>query len=165
MILRGRVGGEVKTYRSRFTLPAEDVAYPELGRLWAFAAIEELRAEMDYLGEKADTKQVIVDVAVEYGLVIGDTSMLVVREEVFNQLSIPRVNQKRVEKENKARTARAQKPVVAQQNRVDTKQLMFSGSRPTLPNGGGAMSPWLALAMLLFMATLKLHRIRNSSAV
>jgi len=115
-------------------LPEQSTQHPELERLWAYAAIEELQAKIDYLGTDKDAEQAITDTAIEYGLVTDYTSMIVVRDEVFKALNIQRNNQQRVEKEQKARELRAQQPVTAQQNRVDQQQPMFIDSSSAQPN-------------------------------
>ncbi|MFY0678508.1 MAG: VWA domain-containing protein [Neptuniibacter sp.] len=177
--LTGTVNGKKKTYSTRFNLPEAAVHHPELERLWAFAAIEELQAEMDYLGTDKDAEQAIVDTAVEYGLVTDYTSMLVVRDEVFKALNIDRNNQKRVEKEQIARDARNNQAITAQQNRVDTQKPMFADSQSAQANqsqqratvtparsgsGGGAVSPWLLILIAASIALLQLTRFRSSDS-
>lgn len=169
--LTGIINGEKKTYSARFTLPENSTDHPELERLWAFAAIEELNAEMDYLGAEADTKQAIVDTAVEYGLVTDYTSMIVVRDEVFKTLNIQRTNKLRVEKEEQAREHRNAATITEQMNRVDKQQPMFakqsdpnqSQQRQTVTtqrygNGGGAVSPWLVIFIAASIALIQLGR-------
>lgn len=132
--LTGTINGEKKTYTTRFNLPEQASHHPELERLWAFTAIEELQAQMDYLGSDKDSEQAIVDTAVEYGLVTDYTSMLVVREEVFKALNIQRTNKARTVKENTARELRLNNTIQAQQHRVDQKRPMFvdqSTAQPT----------------------------------
>jgi Ca-activated chloride channel family protein len=123
--LTGTINGEKKTYTTRFNLPEQASHHPELERLWAFTAIEELQAKMDYLGNDKDSEQAIVDTAVEYGLVTDYTSMLVVREEVFKALNIQRTNKARTDKENTARELRLNSTIQSQQYRVDQKKPMF----------------------------------------
>jgi Ca-activated chloride channel family protein len=169
--LTGIINGEKKTYTTRFTLPEVATDHPELERLWAFAAIEELNAEMDYLGAEADTEQAIVDTAVEYGLVTDYTSMIVVRDEVFKTLNIQRTNKLRVEKEDQARQHRNTATVTEQMNRVDKQQPMFakqsdlnqSQQRQTVTtqrygNGGGAVSPWLVIFIAASIVLIQLGR-------
>ncbi|MGB0204616.1 MAG: VIT and vWA domain-containing protein [Neptuniibacter sp.] len=169
--LTGIINGEKKTYTTRFILPEAATDHPELERLWAFAAIEELQAEMDYLGAEADAEQAIVDTAVEYGLVTDYTSMIVVRDEVFKALNLERSNKLRVEKEQLAREHRKTAPVSEQMNRVDKQQPMFakqsdpnqSQQRQTVTtqrygNGGGAVSPWLVIFIAASIALIQLGR-------
>jgi Ca-activated chloride channel family protein len=151
--LHAKVGGEERHYNTAIAFPETDASHPELERLWAFATIEKLQSNMDYYGADADTEQAITDIAKQYGLVTNYTSMLVVREEVFQQLNIDRSNQKRVEKEQKAREQRAQEQ--AKNTRVDQQQPMFNQSRPTLGggNGGGASDVWMILGLMLLLGT------------
>jgi Ca-activated chloride channel family protein len=111
---------------------------PEIERLWAFAAIEDHLQEIADFGEDADRKQAVVDLAVEHGLVTTYTSMIVVRDEVFQQLGIDRRNSARLAIEDEARTERAVQQVASR--RVDSAQPMFQSNRPNYDNGSGAGS-------------------------
>ena len=134
-----RIADREVAYRTRFEFPAQSTLNPEIERLWAFAAIEDLQHRMDYLGEDADSRQAIVDLAVEYGLVTDYTAMVVVRDEVFDAHGIKRSNQTRLAIEEAARAQRAQRPAVSR--RVDSQQPMHS-SRITL--WPGTCSPRMA---------------------
>ncbi|MCF7992758.1 MAG: VWA domain-containing protein [Thiohalocapsa sp.] len=145
--LSGEISGKPIAYQTRFDFPARSTQNPELERLWAYDRIRAMQQEMADFGDDADIRQGIVDLAVEYGLVTDHTSMLVVRDEVFDSLGIERRNAKRSEVE---RAARAQREQLAQQRRVDQAQPMFSGSQPRLGGGGaGALSAWQVVLMLL----------------
>ncbi|MEJ2621217.1 MAG: VIT and VWA domain-containing protein [Candidatus Thiodiazotropha sp.] len=154
--IEGKISGQQKTYTSRFEFPSQSTRNPEIERLWAYATIEALQNKIDYLGEDADSRQAIVDVAQEYGLVTDYTSMVVVREEQFQQHGIDRHNQARVTKEQTARQQRAATPVAS--NRVDTQQPMFNKPRAYPSHGGGALGPWL---LLLLIPLLKARRQSN----
>ncbi len=146
--LGGKVSGKPKEYSSRFEFPSQSTRNPEIERLWAFATIEDLQNQMDYLGEDADSRQAIVDLAKEYGLVTDYTSMMVVREEQFQHYGIERRNQARVATEQAARQQRSATPVV--DNRVDTQQPMYDKPRAypsSRHSGGGALGPWLLLLL------------------
>ena len=113
-----------------------------------------LRSEHPHLpkynfGEKADIKQAITDLGVEYSLVTDYTSLVIVREEVFQAENIVRDNASRVAKEEQARAQRANNPV--QNNRQDTQQPMYNNPRPNLGGnaGGGAAGPWTLLVLLI----------------
>ena len=149
--IKGRVSAEQKTYRTRLDFPSQSTLNPEIERLWAYASIEDLQNRIDYLGEDSDSKQAIVDLAVEYGLVTNYTSMVVVREEVFQQLGIDRNNAARVAREQQAANQRQAAPV--RDHRQDTHQPAFNGPRayPKSGDGGGAMGPW---ALLLIVSLL-----------
>ena len=149
LAITGKIAGEEKRYSTRFNFPREETRNPEIERLWAYANIEDLQNTIDYLGEDADSQQAIVDIAKEYGLVTNYTSMLVVREEVFQQYNIDRNNKQRVDKENLAREQRQLTPV--RDNRVDSQQPAFNQPRAypkSSGGGGGAVGPWTLLLLL-----------------
>ncbi|MES9960199.1 MAG: VIT and VWA domain-containing protein [Sedimenticola sp.] len=153
--LKGKISGTKTEYRTRFAFPDRATDNPELERLWAYATIEHLGSEIEDFGEKADLKQAIVDLGVEYGLVTDYTSMVVMRDEMFEQRGIERRNKKRLAIEESARQQRAQR--TAQSRRVDTSSPMFSSNRATTrsSSGGGAFAPLdvaLLLTILLVMA-------------
>ncbi|MFK7977802.1 MAG: VIT and VWA domain-containing protein [Halioglobus sp.] len=147
--ITGNIGGNKAQYSSALSFPASSELNPEIERLWAFATIEDLQNQMDYLGHDADTEQAIVDLATQYGLVTDYTSMLVVREEVFKQLGIDRSNQARVGIEKAARDKREQSE--ARDHRQDAQQPAFSQPRAypkRSGNGVGSMGPVALLLML-----------------
>ena len=142
--LDGRISGQDKQYRTRFAFPGVATENPEIERLWAFANIEGLNQQIADLGEKPDTRQAIIDLATEYGLVTDYTSMLVVSEEAFARHGIARDNRARVEIEHAAQTHRAQH--AAPSRRVDSQQPMYNKPRPS--HGSGSFDA-LTLLMLL----------------
>jgi Ca-activated chloride channel family protein len=144
--LRGKISGEKKEYRTHVNFPALDKGHPELERLWAYATIEGLNEEIQDFGEDADIKQAIIDIATEYSLVTDYTSMVVVRDEVFESLGIKRENKKRLQTEQTAQQKRSTQPVVSQ--RADAQQPMFNSNRPSHKSGSGAMDGWLLLLIL-----------------
>jgi Ca-activated chloride channel family protein len=160
--LTGRISGQPKAYRTQFAFPAQTKENPELERLWAYAAIEDLQAEMEDFGEKADLKRAATDLALEYGLVTDYTSMIVLREEQFSARNIQRGNQARVAVEEAARQQRAQAAPVSR--RVDAQQPMYSSSRPSHSSSGsgsgsGALDGWTVLVLLaLFVAVRRLRQ-------
>jgi Ca-activated chloride channel homolog len=159
--LKGRISGQPKTYQTRFAFPATASDNPEIERLWAYATIEAAMAEMEDFGEKADLKQAVVDLGVEYGLVTDYTSMVVMRDEVFDQRGIQRANRQRIAIEETARQQRGGQPPVSR--RVDTQQPMYTSSRPHFGSGGhggGALDAWWLL-LLLPLAWLSLSRRRS----
>ncbi|MEM7209796.1 MAG: VIT and VWA domain-containing protein [Pseudomonadota bacterium] len=147
---KARVGAESKVYRATFILPESDTSHPELERLWGYNQIRKLNARSDYLGADADVKQAIVDTAVEYGLVTDYTSMIVVRDEVFDQLGIDRNNKARVENEQKARADRKQPSTQS----VPQSQPISSSSRPSLGSGGGSVGA-IVLMVLLVLTVMR----------
>lgn len=153
--LEGTVSGEGRTYTTTFEFADTGMLHPEIERLWAFAKIEDMQNRMDYFGVDADTEQAITDIAVENGLVTDYTSMIVLREERFQELGIKRLNRSRVENEQMARQERLLKGV--RNNRVDTSQPMYAEQRASHGNGGGAFDP----LMLLFLLPLLLLHLRT----
>ena len=121
--------------------------------------------EINNFGEKADIKQAIVDLGVEYGLVTDYTSMIVLRDEVFDSRNIDRANQRRLAIEQAAQQQRQARP--AQNRRVDQQQPMYSKPRPSFGGGGGgAIDPWtLALfGVLAITVLMSMRRERNNAA-
>jgi Ca-activated chloride channel family protein len=153
--LAGKVAGVSKVYQTRFEFPAESVANPEIERLWAFVTIEDMQAEMADFGEKADLRQAITDVAMEYSLVTDYTSMLVLSEEQFSSRGVERRNRTRREQEMIAQQQRAnQQP---QATRVDNKKPMFKNPMPSFGGGGGgSLDLWYGL-LLAPLAALRLR--------
>jgi Ca-activated chloride channel family protein len=160
VILDGRISGHDRSYTTTFEFPRSAALHPEIERLWAFAKIEDLQQQLDYFGEGADLEQAITDIAVENGLVTDYTSMIVLRNERFEELGIQRLNKARVEKELLARQERSLRSV--RDNRVDQQQPMYSQPRANHSNGGGALGPWtlLLLLPLLLLRAVSIPRSR-----
>ena len=154
--LTGRLSGQTKTYSTQIEFPAIDERNPEIERLWAFAAIEDMMEEIHNFGEKADIRQAVTDIALEYGLVTDYTSMIVVREEVFDALGTKRSNKQRLDTEHAARQARAGQPAAS--NRADTNAPMFNQPRATFGSGGGALNIWM---LLLLLPVVMLRRLKS----
>ncbi|MEX1033729.1 MAG: VIT and VWA domain-containing protein [Cellvibrionaceae bacterium] len=150
--ISGKISGQKKSYSTQVTFPEQSTLNPEIERLWAFATIEDLQQSIDYLGEDADTKQAIVDIAKEYGLVTDYTSMLVVRDKVFQQYNIERNNTKRVAEEHAARQQRTDAGV--RDHRQDAQQPAFNGPRAYPKSGGGSGGGALGFWTLLLLAPL-----------
>ncbi len=148
--INGKVSGQTKSYQTNFSFPGTSSENPEIERLWAYASIEDMMEEINNFGEKADIKQAIVDLGVEYGLVTDYTSMIVLRDEVFTAHNIERSNRKRLAVEQAAQQQRQARP--ATNRRVDTQQPMYSSPRPSF--GGGAIDPWSLALFGLLAATL-----------
>ncbi|MGE4544005.1 MAG: VIT and VWA domain-containing protein [Pedobacter sp.] len=152
--LSGKVAGEAKTYQTQFNFPPVSALNPEVERLWAYASIEDMQAEIEDFGEAADLKQGITDVALEYSLVTDYTSMLVMSEEQFTQRGVQRRNRARRELETKAQAQRAVQP--AKSTRVDSSKPMFTSPRSSFGGGGGgALDLWYGL-LLAPLAALRL---------
>lgn len=154
--ITGSVGAERRSYSTRFDFPESSTLNPEIERLWAYASIEDLQGHIDYLGEDADTRSAIVDIALEHGLVTNYTSMVVVREEVYEQLGIERRNDERVKRERNAREQRSLSPV--RDSRKDYAVPAFSQSQARSSSGGGAFGPWGLFTLLPLAAVIARHR-------
>jgi Ca-activated chloride channel family protein len=148
--LNGKVSGTKQQYQTRFNFPATTNHHPELERIWAYAAIEQMQQQMADFGEEADTQQAITDLALEYSLVTDQTSMVVLRDEVFASRGIQRNNQQRLAVEQQARQQRAAQPV--QSRRVDNSQPMYSKPRASHGGGGGAFGWWMLGLMVVPLA-------------
>jgi len=151
--LTGKISGVERTYQTQISFPSMDVRNPEIERLWAYASIEGMMEEINHFGEKADIKQAVTDIALEYGLVSDYTSMVVVRDEMYDTYGIKRTNQQRLKIEHAAQQQRAQQPSVS--HRVDKSQPMFKKSRPGFSGGGGALNIWM---LMLLLPVLMLRR-------
>ncbi len=149
--VKGNLNGSSKTYKTTFVVK-DDNSNPEIERLWAFASIEAMQDQMDYLGHDKDTEQAITDLALEYSLVTEYTSMIVMSDEQFAANNIERRNKKRVEVEYKARDIRKHQGV--RSNRVDKNNPMYSKPRPSTGGGGGSTS----LITLLVLVSVFLNR-------
>lgn len=134
--LKAKISGQPVVYKTRFDFPTAVERNPEVERLWAFAAIETRMQELADFGADKDLEQAVVDLAVEYGLVTPYTSMVVLREEIFEQMGIARTNRDRVATEQQAQNDRAQQQVV--DNRVDQSQPMFQSPQASYSGGGNS---------------------------
>lgn len=161
--LKARVGGTPVEYSTRFEFPASGGQNPELERLWAYASIQELEREAENFGDSGDIRKAVTDLGLEYGLVTNETSMVVMREEMFQQHGIDRSNAQRRQLERAAQAQRQQQP--ARSNRADSSQPMFRDEpRHSVGGGGsggaGAVSPWLVLLLIpLLFAMPRVRRL------
>ncbi|MEM7194620.1 MAG: VIT and VWA domain-containing protein [Pseudomonadota bacterium] len=160
--LDAKISGQKVNYTTRFQLPETSTGIPELERLWAYAKIRDLEDQQELLGRSEDRAQAITDLAVEHSIVSGNTSMVVMREEQFAAYDIQRRNQKRVEKEIAAQSARTQKPVAQRAVAVTgnagssaaakpASEPMFQNSRPSYSGGGSSDLMWLMLLLPLLL--------------
>lgn len=161
--INGRISGQPKEYRTQFAFPATATDNPEVERLWAYARIEDLTEELNDFGTNADLKQAITDLGVEYSLVTDYTSMVVLRDEVFDARGIKRTNQARRAVEQAAQQQRAQQ--AAPSRRADTQQPMFNSNRASHSSGGGALDAWTLLLLLpLVWMTLRRRAVNGHKA-
>ncbi len=145
--LRGKLGGQEKTWKCKAELPAVDTDNPELERLWALSSINEIMEVVRDEGETEALRREIVKVGTEYSLVTDYTSMLVIMEESFKRFGIERKNEQRVQTERAAQQQRQSEPVKSY--RVDNtgtnpsgNEGTFQGRRsPGVGGGGGGSGP------------------------
>jgi Ca-activated chloride channel family protein len=159
--LRANVAGQDKQYKTRFNFPAQGGENPELERLWAYATIQDMQREINDFGEEKDLQQGITDLGLEYGLVTNYTSMVVLRDEVFEEYGIERRNAKRREIETLAKAQRQASAPTS--NRVDNAQPMYSSNRPSYSGGsssGGAFGIGALLPFLILLIGGGLRRRR-----
>ena len=157
MKLRGKIGDRKVDYDARLRFTANDVRHPELERLWAYATVEHLQGKLDYLGDNLDTRQALVEVAIDNSLVTNHTSMIVVRDDRFKQYNIERSNRERVKKENSARQERANQPVSNNQQQAGNG---FKQPRayPVGSSGNGSGGGMINFAFLVLLLPLLFRR-------
>lgn len=154
--LTAKVSGVEKQYRTQIEFPSVNKRNPEIERLWAYASIENMMEDINNFGEKADIKQAVTDTAMEYGLVTDYTSMVVMREEMFDTYGIKRTNKQRLEVEQVAQQLRVSHKATS--HRVDKQKPMFNKPRPSFGGGGGgAMNVWM---LVLLLPLLMLRRMK-----
>lgn len=153
--LNGRVSGQKKSYTSTFDFPDNRIDSPEIERLWAYAKIQNLQEQANYLGaDSSENAEAITSIAVQHGLVTNQTSMVVMSEEQFKQRGIERLNRDRRVNESQARQIRNAAPT--QSNRVDTQQPAFTSSRAS--HGGGSFG-WELLLTLPILLMARARRV------
>ncbi|MEM6817298.1 MAG: VIT domain-containing protein [Pseudomonadota bacterium] len=145
------VAGQEVRYQTKVRLPDTATDNPELERLWGYRTIESLERQLDYFGEDADVSDAIRDLAIEYGLVTDYTSMIVLRDDVFDAMNIERKNRDRVSNERQARAKRAERGPV--NRRADESQPMYTQPRPSTGGGGS-----VGIVMLLGLALVGMVR-------
>lgn len=150
--LTAKISGEEKKWETPITLPEHEETFPEVERLWALARIQSLEKQIEDGGDRSELRQAVVNLGTEYSIVSNYTSMLVVRDERFNELGIERKNQRRVENERVMQHQRQQQSPVS--TRVDRNQPMFGNQRAhdvSRSGGSGAAGPvFSALLVALF---------------
>ncbi len=146
--LDAHISGEDLHWETRVELPDYDVTYPELERLWALARVQDIQERIEDGGDKSELREAIVELGTEYSIVTEHTSMIVVEDETFDELSIERKNKQRAKREREAREIRWKQG--SSPTRADRHQPMFQGKR-SHGLGGGAVGPGFAgvLAALL----------------
>ncbi|MEL6301191.1 MAG: VIT domain-containing protein [Pseudomonadota bacterium] len=149
--VNANVAGQEVRYQTKVQMPDTATDNPELERLWGYRTIESLERQLDYFGEDADVSDAIRDLAIEYGLVTDYTSMIVLRDDVFDAMNIERKNRDRVSNERQARAKRAERGPV--NRRADESQPMYTQPRPSTGGGGS-----VGIVMLLGLALVGMFR-------
>lgn len=121
------ISGEERTWRVPVNLPQIDESNPELERLFALAAIQDLeRAEWLDGQPEAETRAGIIDLALAYGLVTDYTSMVVVGESRKAAYGLGSRNKERRVREEDAAAVRS---IVGNQLQVKTGGEPLAGPR------------------------------------
>ncbi|SDO57378.1 VIT domain-containing protein [Desulforhopalus singaporensis] len=139
-----KISGSPKTWLCRTVLPEIATENPELERLWALSAIDQIKDEIDTFGETTDRRQNMENLGVEYSLVTDYTSMVVAHDLTTDGETPLQSNRQRVARE---RTAQQHKALHGVNNyRADKTENgeMFSGS-PSPGVGSGPVSPLMFL--------------------
>jgi len=135
--LKGRISGEEQVWETKIELPAEDLRFPEIERLWALSRIDDMQQSIGRGEPESEYRGAIVDVATNYSIVSDYTSMIVMREEQFAERGIDRINKRRVTNERAARQQRAQVSIPA--TRADPARPMFRDKKSHSTGGGGGV--------------------------
>ena len=139
--LTGKIDGQEKVWTTEAVLPEQDLDNPEIERLWAMSAIEEISEKIRQNGERRALKNDIVKLATEYSLVTDYTAMVVLSRQEMEGLGINANNARRVQKERQVQTRKAAAPVnnyrVAQ---TESSSRMF-GNQSAPGIGTGAVGP------------------------
>ena len=162
--LSGKISGKDVSYTTKFDFPDTAGRNPEVERLWAYQTIETELGKMSLLGANADSKQSVIDISKEFGIVSPYTSMITVREERFAELGIARTNKKRLAVEHKAQTERAKQPVKTTQ--VDKPKPMFNSPQPNYSSGsrgGSGNLGFIGLILAAFASVFGLRARKTSS--
>lgn len=137
--MKAKISGREETWETVANLPKVDHDNPELERLWALSSIDEIMQEVREKGESERLRKDIVDLGTSYSLVTDYTSMIVVKEDVYENENIDRRNAQRVQRERQAQAAKATAPVKNHQVDKD-KGGMFRGL-PSPGIGSGPVGP------------------------
>ena len=146
--LSAKISGTEHEWTTGAVLPDADIDNPEIERLWALSAIEDIMTEINITGETEKLRGEIVDLGEKYSLVTDYTSMVVLDEQEFEGAGIERRNADRVRRERAAQQQRQTTPVKSY--RVDNTPDggMFKGSQsPGV--GSGPVGPWFLMVVLI----------------
>ncbi len=159
VILKGKISGQDHEWQTSVFLPDMDTDNPEIERLWALSAIEDVMEEIRDDGEKDYLRKKVIDLGTEYSLVTDYTSMIVLNADEMENEDIQRNNADRVNRERNAQANRAASPTKSY--RVDHKSNtngMFNGrSAPGI--GTGPVGPLFVLVSYL-LRRRRINRIK-----
>lgn len=144
--LEAKISGTTHKWECDAILPEGNRENPEIERLWALSAIDEVMEQVRIHGESDKYRNQVISLGTEYSLVTDYTSMVVLDEKEMENLNIQRNNAKRVHKEKSAQQQRQSTPV--KNYRVDNNPNggMFKGTRsPGV--GSGPVGPWFIIVL------------------
>jgi Ca-activated chloride channel family protein len=170
LTVRAKISGERREWTVPVELPAIDEANPELGRLYALAAIADLeRKESLAEATESEVDDAITDMAIAYGLVTDHTSMVVVAEGRKAAYGLGHANADRRAREESAAATRVQTGSQVQ-TRTDGQPLA-GGRAAHAPSrearrrsgggGGGALGPLELVGVLSIVGVLAARQRRE----
>ncbi len=174
LTVSARISGKDVSWTVPVDLPEVDESNPELERLYAMAAIEDLeRAEWLDGRPESETREGIVDMALAYSLVTDHTSMVVVREDRKAQYGLGSENLARRMREEDAARVRS---IAGNQVQVHTGGAPLAGPKASnapgrarqrsasggsgRSGGGGALGPVELLALIALIGLAAAGRVR-----
>lgn len=120
--VKAKISGEPVTWTLPVELPAVDDTTPEIDRIYAFAAIEDLQREAWLAtGNEDEARSAVLDLALRYSLVTDYTSMIVVEEDRKAVHGIGNDNAQRRAREREA---------AAKRGREGHRPQVVTGQRP-----------------------------------
>lgn len=158
--VEAKISGQSHQWTTQATFPDEDTENPEIERLWALSAVEDIMTEIDLKGESEKLRQEVVGIGEQYSIVTDYTSMVVLDEQEMEGYGIQRNNSNRSLRERTAQHQRSAGPV--KNYRVDNKQSggTFKGAKsPGI--GSGPVGPWF-LALIFGCAVLVRRKVSSS---
>ncbi|QDV05376.1 Vault protein inter-alpha-trypsin [Planctomycetes bacterium Poly30] len=175
LTVSARISGEDRHWTVPIDLPAIDESNPELERLYAMAAIQDLeRAEWLDGRPESETRRGTIDLALAYSLVTDHTSMVVVKESRKAAYGLGSSNRDRRLREQDAAAVRS---TAGNQVQVQTGGQPLAGplggqraahapqrSQRRRNGGGGAVGPLEILALLALLLATGWRRSSSDAA-
>ena len=159
--VEAKVSGQSHEWTAEAILPEEDTDNPELERMWALSAVDELMKVINLKGESESLRSQVVDIGEHYSIVTDYTSMVVLDEQEMEGLGLQRRNADRVQRERAAQQQR--RTALVKSYRVDNNENggTFNGAKsPGV--GSGPVGPWF-IALLAGCAFLVRRRTNSIS--